>query len=320
MRGNRRVSLGGREMKKSIGKSLSCAAQILAMASLSALAPNQAAASEPNETFATRTILPSGVTTFSDELSLIEVGPDLTLGAFDDFGFLFATDDNSSVLGNGTASELTIIDVDPDTAIHLAISGFGDFDFDGLDDTTGLAHTEAGDFFMYVDLYDAADSFVGTVLVESTLTAGGVVVVDVEADDFGVPTLAGHNYDAITDNTINDVDFVTFTGLPAGASYVAEITTGEIDTILASFDEFGDLVDLNDDNGESLLSKLEGIVPLNGELHFAVTGFADFDFFGFHDESGSYTLELSFVPEPATAGVLTIGALCLTHRRKRTTA
>lgn len=41
------------------------------------------------------------------------------------------------------------------------------------------------------------------------------------------------------------------------------------------------------------MSRLDGIVPSNGQLTFAVTGYDDFDFLGAHGQQADYALELT---------------------------
>ena len=69
-------------------------------------------------------------------------GTDTTLGSFDQSFNLIATDDDSSFLGTGLGSSLGLIG-NPDGTIHLVVSGFSDFDFDGLSDGGG-AHGQTG--------------------------------------------------------------------------------------------------------------------------------------------------------------------------------
>ena len=67
-----------------------------------------------------------------------DFGPDITLGWMDfpEPYTQLETDDDSSPLGDGLASSLSGL-VNDDGAIHLAVSGFPDFDFDGFSDDDG---------------------------------------------------------------------------------------------------------------------------------------------------------------------------------------
>ncbi|MBE9125360.1 MULTISPECIES: PEP-CTERM sorting domain-containing protein [unclassified Coleofasciculus] len=89
-----------------------------------------------------------------------------------------------------------------------------------------------------------------------------------------------------------DVDFFTLSGLNAGSLFTAEITSGSFDSILGFLDDFGNILETDDDGGSGLLSLLTGTVPASGNLNLGVTGFADFGLTGNHFQSGSYTLSL----------------------------
>jgi hypothetical protein len=119
--------------------------------------------------------------------------------------------------------------------------------------------------------------------------------------DFSLFDEEAYSYDVWTapvQGGVSDVDFFTFTGLTAGASFTIEtVDTGgiNIDTYLGWFDSGGGLIDANDDidydNG-IYQSMLSGTVPAGGTLTFAVTGFGDEDFDGSHDIDGAYELLL----------------------------
>ncbi|MAT71864.1 MAG: hypothetical protein CMJ58_20365 [Planctomycetaceae bacterium] len=98
---------------------------------------------------------------------------------------------------------------------------------------------------------------------------------------------------------VSDVDFFTFQGLAPGTEFTAETTNvdaGDIDTLLGWFDEGGTLLDVNDDidlEAGNYLSRLTGAVPASGTLTFAVTGYGDDDFLGYHEQFEAYELILS---------------------------
>ena len=159
------------------------------------------------------------------------------------------TDDDSSPLGDGFADALSGV-VDPSGNLHLAVSGFDDFDFDG-------------------QLDDCDDEICG-----------------------------GEEFEG------GDVDFVTFTGLTPGEFFIAETTT-DFDSVLGVFGNDGSQLAENDDGGDGGDSALGGLVPADGTLNFAVSGFADLGFFGNHGQNGEYSLSL--LTAPLGSGGLEIG-------------
>lgn len=248
-------------------------------------------ATEPNETFATRTVLSPGVLSVADELTVSNLpNPDTVLASLGFFGQIEFIDDDSSRLGDGHASELQVINVNPGGTIDFLISGFDDFDFIGN-------HSESGNYEVFVDVFDFFGDYVETLSEVRLLQPGSVDSFSYEGS---FEWLDG-TYDVYIDNTAgaaSDVDFFTFTGLTPGAAYVAQTQDPDvsgIDTYLGWFNSSGTLLAAHDDidpeNG-NLLSLLEGTVPANGMLTFAVTGFGDDGFVGDHDETGTYALAL----------------------------
>ncbi len=86
-------------------------------------------------------VTPGG--TFSAAIDNSASGTDTTLGSFDQSFNLIATDDDSSPLGTGLGSGLRLTG-NPDGTIHLRVSGFSDFDFDGISDGGTAAHSQSG--------------------------------------------------------------------------------------------------------------------------------------------------------------------------------
>ena len=245
-------------------------------------------ATEPNETFATSTVLSPGVLSAIDALAFSAAPiPDTVLGIRDQFGTIYATDDDSSPLGDGTASGLEFVPTNSGS-IDFAISGHPDFDFDG-------SHSESGNYRVYVDVYDFFGDLVDELSEDRTLQPGAVH--NFSFSDF---EWINGDYDVYIDNLIaaNDVDFFTFTGLTPGAAFTAttvDPTDENLDTYLGWFDSGGALLDANDDidpDNDILLSSLGGVVPASGTLTFAVTGFGDEEFLGQHDIFGDYELLL----------------------------
>lgn len=257
-------------------------------------ATSTATAAEPNETFATATMLSAGTLVVSDTLTPgVGTGPDTLLGAVDDFGFIYEVDDDGSDVGDGRASGLTVLDVNTGGSIDFVVTGADDDNFFG-------DHGESGEFEVIVDVYDEFDDYIETVSEVRTLTPGFV-----EEFSFFDLFWSGGTYDVNIDNLLTppvpgDIDFFTFTGLTPGAAFTAQTadpTSSDIDTVLGWFDATGALVAADDDGAGGLLSLLMGNVPANGRLTFAVTGFGDDeDFTGIHFEEGAYQLKLTTAP------------------------
>jgi hypothetical protein len=249
-------------------------------------------ATEPNETFAGRTILGPSIRSVTDTLTpgFVEA-PDTLLGIRNHFDQIYHVDDDSSNVGNGSGSGVIAAPTNSGS-IDFSVTGFGDDFFTG-------DHVYSGQYEVFVDIYDSGNALFESFSEIRTLAPG--VVHDFSFNDF---EWIGGNYDVNIDNAIGpvtggDVDFFTFTGLSPGVTFTAETfdpTFMGIDTRLAWFDAAGALVADNDDNEDapgSLLSKLEGTVPAGGALTFAVSGFDDDDYVGSHIEDDPYELKLT---------------------------
>lgn len=242
----------------------------------------QSRAEEPNESFAEATILAPGVLSVDDSLSS---SPDTVLGIRDLFGEVYLFDDDGSEFGDGLASGLGGVPTNSGS-ISFVISGYPDEFFEG-------SHNETGQYEVFVDVFDFFGDPVDSFSEVATLQPG--MVDEYSYSDF---EWIGGFYNVNIDNITGpaDVDFFTFTGLSAGASFTAEVTQEEFydfDSLLGWFDAQGILLEVDDDDGEQTLSLISGIVPANGQLTFAVTGYGDNGFVGTHSENDSYTLVLT---------------------------
>lgn len=91
--------------------------------------------------------------------------------------------------------------------------------------------------------------------------------------------------------TGGDVDYYRFNA-NAGQSLIAEVIGGTLDTVLGVFDEYGNLIEFDDDGGAGLLSKAVVELPVTGEYTLAVSTFPDFDFDGNGASGGRYVLDV----------------------------
>lgn len=97
----------------------------------------------------------------------------------------------------------------------------------------------------------------------------------------------------------DDVDYFQFTA-NAGDTLLAEVTDGNLDSLIGLFDDAtGVLLALDDDGGAGLLSKLLFTIPATGKYVIAVTTFNDFDFngVGTSNSGGRYVLDIDVVDE-----------------------
>src|SRR5262245_41425699 len=157
-----------------------------------------ARATEPNETFATATVLSPGVMTVADGLTPnAPAFPDTLLGIRDGLGQVYFVDDDSSPLGDGHASAAGMVPTHSG-AIDVSITGFGDDNFIG-------SHSESGQYKVYVEVYDFFGDPVDSFNETRTLAPG--VVHDFSFNDF---EWIGGDYDVYIDNALaltSDVDF-----------------------------------------------------------------------------------------------------------------
>lgn len=278
-------------------KHLLCSgSQLLPVFLLLAFSPSDAMA-EPNDVWAAAIDIGSS-RSVSDRLDFATPGADTTLGLFDEAGALILSDDDGSFFGNGLASAFVDQPINEDGSVRFAVSGFGDYDFDGADDLTGSGHVETGDFDVFLTVYGsdgrvlASDDFSGTLVPGEAVQFPPVMA----------PEWLGGTFDLELNNFFgpaSDVDFWQFSELPVGARFVAEVVESDFDTLLGRYNDVGQLIDSDDDGGAPPLSRLEGVTPPSGKVYFAVTAFPDFNYGGIHSVTGEYTLRLTVVPEPA---------------------
>ncbi|MEL7312332.1 MAG: hypothetical protein AAFN07_12520, partial [Pseudomonadota bacterium] len=104
-----------------------------------------------------------------------------------------------------------------------------------------------------------------------------------------------------------DVDFYRFKA-EAGTTLFAEVTTGQIDTVMGLFrittkPFSAELIALDDDGGAGTLSALEVPIDETGTYAIAISTFPDFDFVGAGVDEGRYVLSI----ETISGFLLTLG-------------
>lgn len=151
-----------------------------------------------------------------------------------------------------------------------------------------LVETEGNDTFASANFIHFSNYPTGAVAIDGQLTAGDV-------DFFSFQVSAG--------------DFVTFSvfGL-----------TFDGDGYLGIFAPDGALFGADDDSGVGLFPSYAFVAPTSGVWAFAVTGYGDEDFLGAHGESFLYKAVFATnpAPTPGAAGLLGLGALAATRRRR----
>ena len=77
-----------------------------------------------------------------------------------------------------------------------------------------------------------------------------------------------------------DVDYFRARNLKQGQTLIADLVSGQFDSVLGIFDSAGNLLVVDDDSGVGFLSRIEFEIPADGTYFIAVSTFADFDFTG----------------------------------------
>lgn len=240
---------------------------------------------EFNDTFANRTVFDPGVVSADGSLDLL-IDPG-------DADFVF-----NGTLDSGTTSPHTI------SAQTPGASFFGALDNTGRIDTLLGTFDEFG---MLLDINDdgspfgngLADALNGTVNADGSIRFG---VTGFPDDTFAGAHEQAGTYDLyvyLDTFFAADVDYLSFTGLTPGELVRARITSAGFDPVLGLFSAIGEQLAVNDDFGGNILSQLTVTVPVDGTIHLAVTGFADFNFSGDHGAFGDYNLVVEAVPLPA---------------------
>ena len=262
---------------------------------------------EVNDSFSQAQIIPAGVTGVAGALDDVTPSPDYTF--------------TDSLEGNSDADYFDITGVSP----NVEFVAWTDNSASGVDTVLGW--------------FDHGGTVLGTDDDSSPVGDGLASALAGYADSYGEIHIGvtgfpdffdGNPHDETGEYTLNvavgkstwaDVDYYAFVDLPPGGRFVAETfprNQSDIDTMLGLFDAAGDMVDFNDD-WTGLFSRLEGVVPANGTLWLAVTGYPDWDFRGWHSEGGDYLLTVTVqpVPEPSTLVLLGTGLAGAWFGRRR---
>ncbi len=271
---------------------------------------------EPNNSVATATILNPGQFSISDSLSANSGRPDTLLAQYTaDNQTYLGSDDNSSPLGNGHASQLVDIPLDANGGAYFRVTGAPDTSFIG-------AHTQAGQYYVQFDLYDSNHNFFETLPLEyEDVVPGSYDFVWVDPPAVPEPERVGGTVTVTIQNIVgpgtgDSLDFFWFSGLQPNQQFTAMLTA-DFDARLGLFGGPGNT--LQQSNGDPTPT-ISGFADGLGRALFAVSGLDDTAFGGVHAEVGNYTLSIVpyVVPEPTSITLAALGTLLVGLRlRKR---
>jgi len=117
--------------------------------------------------------------------------------------------------------------------------------------------------------------------------------------------------------SLYDIDFLSFRDLVPGSAFSAEITQGAFNPVLGWVGDSGEILVIDDNSGEGNFSLINGIVPASGEVNIVVTGWADYQLFGFHEQSGDYRLDFNATTIPSASSVAAFALAGLVSARRR---
>ncbi len=280
-----------------------------------------ARATEPNNTPITATILPGGQTIVNDDLNGSLGRPDTILGLYDPaYSTLMDSDDNSSPMGNGFASQLLGVPVRSNGSAYFRVTGSPDATFVSN-------HMQAGQYSVQFDVRDP----LGELVAEKSFTEFESVSplsldniwMNPSAVPAGFASWAGFTVDVTVNNVVgpgtgDSLDFFVFTDFEPFQEVTATITDAEFDALIAIYDNIT-LVTSSVGGPPTLVGQADAA----GNFRVGVTGLGDDGFAGAHALVGAYTLEVLPVPEPASMILLAIGGLgfaAWSVRRRRTSA
>jgi hypothetical protein len=258
--------------------------------------------------------------------------PDTVLGGFNPAGLLVPISDDagSDAIGGftGDPARGSLIRFGAGgSGVHsFAISGFPDFDLDGLDDFSLTPHPQTGAYALTLARFPVSPS-VGGDFADSpgnsapasadSLNLGGMAAVNAVAE---LTAGAGGDLDFYS-VFMNPGDILSAFTTPLGSQFAFDAP----DTILGIFHSSGVLIDASDDAGVDAFgvnvlgpargSAIRFQATTAGLYYLGVTGFNDFDFLGDHAQAGLYGLTASLIPEPSSAIVLLLAGIGLMRRR-----
>jgi len=275
-----------------------------------------------NNTPGTATVLTSGTLIVSDDLNGNAGRPATILGAFDDSRYqtLLASDVNSSVLGNGHASQLVGMSLRSNGSAYFRVTGAPDVNFTGQ-------QTQFGSYSYQFDIFDSQHNHIESLSPEFENVAPGTVD-NIWLEESSDPRRIGGTVNVTLNNIIgpgtgDSRDFFLFVGLQPFQEFTARMDAATFPAMIGVFNSSNVLV--TQSNPLDPTATLSGQADALGRVLIGVTGAPDSAFAGQHAEVGTYTLEVLpvIVPEPSTAALTVLGVIsasCWYRRRHKRSA
>ncbi len=292
---------------------------VIGLVGLCALATAQGGSlAMTNSTPATALRLTPGQLIVSDDLNGNVGRPATILGEFEDprYQRLLLSDINSSVLGNGLASQLIGVPLRFNGSAYFRVTGAPDVQFTG-------EQTQSGSYSYQFDIFDAQHHLIESIAPEYENVVAGMI------DNIWLdPSSDSRRIGGTVNVTLNNVigpgtgdsrDFYVFAGLHPFQAFTARIDVATFPAMIGMFNSSNILVTKS--NPTDPTATLTGHADALGRVLIGVTGAPDTGFIGQHSEVGTYTLEVLpvNVPEPSTAVLVVLGATlagCWRQRRR----
>ncbi len=224
-------------------------------------APAGASPLPANDTPATATLLAPGQWVVSDDLNGNVGRPATILGEYEDSQYLtlLQSDTNSSVLGNGQASQLIGVPLRFNGSAYFRVTGAPDVNFTGH-------HTQSGTYSYQFDLFDAHHNPIESISAEYEDVVAGTfdaIWLDPTTD----PRRIGGTVNVTLNNVIgpgtgDSLDFFLFAGLQPFQSFTAQIDTATFPVMIGQFNNASVL--LNSSNPVDTTATLVGQADAQG--------------------------------------------------------
>ncbi len=255
---------------------------------------------EPNNTSATATILNPGTFVVNDSLDGTAGRPNTLLAHTDPiFSTRYEMDDNSSPLGNGFASQLVGIPLEPGGGAYFQVTGSPDVNFTGN-------QSQVGAYYVQFDLFKADGSFFKTLpLKYDSVEPNSIDNIWFNPPAVFEPERVGGTVTVTLQNIVgpgsgDSVDFFQFSGLLPNQQFSASLAANGFSPLLGQFGNVNNV--LQSMGGANPV--LTGVADGQGKVLLAVTGAGDTQFIGQHIGVGTYSLVLSPMPVPEPQGLV----------------